>query len=435
MFGLLCNQNQEGHMKKKYLPRLADMVLANKLEAFGAVYINGPKWCGKTSTAEQHAKSALYMQDPDTLTANLKAADTKPSLLLAGDKPRLLDEWQVAPVLWDAVRFAVDKNGGESGQYILTGSSAVKDGATMHTGTGRISRMTMRPMSLYESKESNGQVSLKVLFNGSADIEGISELTIEKLAFALARGGWPASIAKSESIALQQVYEYLDATINEDVSKIDDVQRDPVRVRSLMRSLARNISSEASLPTIRADMRGEDERMSEDTIASYMNALSKLFVTEDLRAWNPSVRSKTAVRTTPTRHFVDPSIAAAALHLNPDGLLKDFNTFVLLFESLAVRDLRIYAETIDGEVFHYRDSYGMEADAVVQLKDGRWGAIEVKTGSTEIENAAIKLLKLKEVVDTEKMNEPSFLMVLTASQYAYRREDGVLIVPIGCLKN
>jgi len=421
-------------MKTNYLPRIADTVLKEKLQAFGAVFIAGPKWCGKTSTAEVQAKSALYMQDPDTMSANLRAADTKPSLLLAGEKPRLLDEWQVAPVLWDAVRFAVDKSG-ELGQFILTGSAATKDGQTMHTGTGRIARMTMRPMTLFESKESNGQISLNDLFNGKSDIEGISSLTIENLALALTRGGWPQAIGKEESIALRQVYEYVDATINSDASEIDGVSRSPARVRSLMRSMARNISSGASLATIRADMRGEEESLSEDSVTNYLNALSKLFVVEDLPSWNPSIRSKTAIRTSPVRHFVDPSIGSAVLRLNADALLKDFNTFGLFFESLCVRDLRVYAETIDGEVFHYRDAYGLEADAVVVLKDGRWGAIEVKMGNSEIEKAAKNLLKLKETIDTEKMNEPSFLMVLTASDYAYRREDGVLIVPIGCLKN
>lgn len=420
-------------MKANYLPRIADGILAEKLEAFGAVYIMGPKWCGKTSTAEQQAKSALYMQDPDTISANLKAADTKPSLLLMGDKPRLLDEWQVTPVLWDAVRFAVDKSG-LLGQFILTGSAVIKDGSTMHTGTGRIARMIMRPMTLFESKESNGQVSLKSLFN-SLDIEGHSSLSIEHLAFALARGGWPQAVGKDEKIALRQVYEYVDATINSDVSSIDGIQREPVRVRSLMRSIARNVSTQASISTLCNDMKGEEENLSYDTVTSYLNAFSKLFVLEDLLAWNPSVRSKTAVRISPTRHFVDPSIAAAVLRINSEGLLKDFNTFGLLFESLCIRDLRVYAETIDGEVFHYRDSYGLEADAVIQLKDGRWGAIEVKMGSKEIETAASNLLKLKSTINTNKMNEPSFLMVLTASEYAYRREDGVYIVPIGCLKN
>jgi predicted AAA+ superfamily ATPase len=422
-------------MNDKYLPRFADALLADKLDAFGAVFIAGPKWCGKTWTAERQAKSMLYMQDPDTLALNLKAADTKPSILLDGAKPRLLDEWQVAPSLWDAVRFAVDRNGGDSGLFILTGSSTVKDGTTLHTGTGRIARMLMRPMSLFESKESNGLVSLKALFGGATDIEGTSPLSLEKTAFALCRGGWPASLFKKEKAALMQVAEYVEATVSSDISRVDGISRNPERVRSLMRSLARNVSSQANYSTLRADMRGEEENLDEDTIASYINALAKLYVVEDLPAWNPSVRSKTAIRTSPTRHFTDPSIAAALLNLNPESLFKDFNTFGLLFESLCVRDLRIYAETLDGKVFHYRDAYGLEADAVVQLKDGRWGAVEVKMGSKETEKACQNLLKLKETVNTEKMNEPSFLMVLTASNYAYRRPDGVNIVPIGCLRN
>lgn len=421
-------------MKIEYLPRIADRILAEKLKTFKAVYIAGPKWCGKTSTAKRQAKSTLYMQDPDTLFKYMQIADTKPSLLLLGEKPRLLDEWQVAPVLWDAVRFAVDRTD-ELGQYILTGSAVVKPKQTKHTGTGRIARMTMRTMTLFETKESNGQVSLGALFDGDTDIEGISSLSIEDLAYSLVRGGWPKAVGMDKSEALTQVYEYVDATINTDSSEIDGVQRDPLRVRSLMRSIARNISTEANLTTLRKDMRSEEEQLTENTIANYITALSKLFVIEDLRAWNPSIRSATAVRTSSKRHFTDPSIATAALRINDKALLKDFITFGYLFESLCVRDLRVYAETIDGEVFHYRDGYGLEADAVVQLKDGRWGAIEVKMGSSEIEKAAINLLKLKETVNTEKMNEPSFLMVLTASQYAYRRDDGVLIVPVGCLKN
>lgn len=422
-------------MMVNYLPRIADRVLAKKLEAFGAVYIAGPKWCGKTSTAEQQAKSMLYLQDSDALKSNMHIADTKPSLLLNGEKPRLLDEWQVAPVLWDAVRFAVDKTQ-NLGEYILTGSAVTKDGSTMHTGTGRISRMTMRTMSLFESKESNGQVSLAALFDGDLDIEGISALTIERLAFVITRGGWPKAVnMKKEDIALLQANEYVDAIINTDASKIDETQRDPVRVRSLMRSLARNVSTQANLSTLRADMRGEEEVLSEDTISNYIAALSKLYVIEDLRAWNPSIRSKTAVRTSPTRHFVDPSIASAVLNLNHVGLLKDFNTFGLLFESLCVRDLRVYAEAIDAQVFHYRDKSGLEADAVVQMKNGRWGAIEIKMGANAADAGAANLLKLRQTIDTKKMNEPSFLMVLTAGQYAYRCKDGVLIVPIGCLKD
>ena len=423
-------------MVHTYLPRIADRLLAAKLRYMGAVYIAGPKWCGKTSTAEQQSKSTLYMQDPDTLSKYLQMADTKPSLLLAGEKPRLLDEWQVAPVLWDAVRFAVDKSSGDPGQYILTGSATVKDGTTMHTGTGRITRMTMRPMTLFESNESSGQVSLKELFDGASDIEGISNLTIEQTAYVIARGGWPKAVGTTEApLALSYAHEYIDAIINIDISKIDGVQRDPVRVRSLMRSLARNISTQANFSTLRADMRAEEEALSVETISSYLTALSKLYVIEDLQAWNPSVRSKTAVRTSPTHHFTDPSIAAAVLHLNPNGLLKDFNTFGLLFESLCVRDLRVYADAIDGDVFHYRDKTGLEADAVVQLRDGRWGAVEVKMGAKAAEEGIKNLLKLKETINTEKMNEPSFLMLLTASNYAYRSKEGVYVVPIGCLKD
>lgn len=421
--------------KTTYLTRLADEQLVDMLKTFKAVYIAGPKWCGKTSTAERQAKSALYMQDPDTLSANLRVADTKPSLLLKGAQPRLLDEWQVAPVLWDAVRFAVDKSGGERGQYILTGSAALKDGATLHTGTGRIARMVMRPMSLFESGESNGAVSLKALFDGNTDVEGVASLSIKRLAFVLTRGGWPEAVTMPEERALRLVDDYVDATINTDMSKVDDVQRDPVRVRALMRSLARNVATQATISTLRADLRGDVESLSETTVASYLNALAKLYVTEDLPAWNPALRSKTAVRTSPTRHFVDPSVATSALRLNSDGLLKDFNLFGLLFESLCVRDLRVYAELMDGEVFHYRDKSGLEADAVVQLKDGRWGAVEVKMGKKEVEKAADNLLKLSRHVDADKMNPPSFLMVLTAGDYAYRREDGVVMVPAGCLRN
>ncbi|MDR2201486.1 MAG: DUF4143 domain-containing protein [Clostridiales bacterium] len=418
--------------EKNYLPRFADGILKEMLQTFKAVFIAGPKWCGKTSTARRQAKSTLYMQDPDTVKTNLQTADTKPSLLLQGAKPRLLDEWQAAPVLWDAVRFAADKSA-KRGQYILTGSAVVKDGATMHTGTGRIARMVMRPMSLFESKESNGGVSLKALFGAPRDVEGVSELSIERLAFVTARGGWPDAVTLKGERALRQVYDYVEATINSDISKIDDVRRDPVRVRALMRSISRNVSTQATLATIRSDLSGGDEYLSENTVLNYINALSKLYVVEDLPAWNPSVRSKTAVRTSPTRHFVDPSVAAAVLRISPDGLLKDFNTFGLLFESLCVRDIRIYAETLDGEVFHYRDRYGLEADAVIQLKDGRWGAVEVKMGASEVEKGAANLLKLKNTVNTDKMNEPSFLMILTAGSYAYRRPDGVYIVPLGCL--
>ena len=423
-------------MENKYLKRIADRVLQERLAASGAVLIEGPKWCGKTRTALENSKSHLFMQDPDKAISYLKAADTKPSLLLKGDTPRLLDEWQTAPVLWDAVRFMVDQRG-KSGQFILTGSAVPKDNVVQHTGTGRISRLLMRPMSLYESMESNGSVSLKALFDGETEIDNFSTLTIEQIAFAIVRGGWPASIGESEKIALRHALDYVEAIINADVSRVDGIEKNPVRVRALLRSLSRNISTLATIRTIHDDiaMGDADESISEKTISQYLGALDRIFVTENLPAWNPALRSKTAIRTSPKRQFVDPSIAAAVMRLTPSRLLEDFNYFGFLFESLCDRDLRIYAEAIDGQVFHYRDGSGLEADAVIALNDGRWAAVEVKLGSKEIEDAAVHLLELKNKVNTEKMREPSFLMILTGTEIAYRRVDGVYVVPLGCLKD
>jgi predicted AAA+ superfamily ATPase len=421
-------------MHREYLRRIADKTLDAALATSGAVLVEGPKWCGKTRTSREKAASTLFMQDPDHSASYLKAADTKPSLLLRGETPRLIDEWQTAPVLWDAVRHAVDLRG-ESGQFILTGSAVPTDNAVRHTGTGRISRMRMRPMALFESLESSGEISLKALFDGDTDGEGMSALTIERLAFLVAGGGWPASIGETESVALRRVYDYVDAVINIDVSRVDGVEKNPARVRALMRSLARNVSTAATLTTLRNDVAGSEDDISEKTISSYLNALRRIFVVEDLPAWNPAMRSKTALRSSPKRHFVDPSIAAAALRAAPADLLRDFNTFGLLFESLCVRDLRVYAQAIDGELFHYRDKSGLEADAIVHLRDGRWGAVEVKTGATEIERAAENLKRLRSRIDTDKMREPSFLLVLTGTGLAYRRADGVYIAPIGCLKD
>ena len=421
-------------MKRRYLGRIADKVLDTALESSGAVLIEGPKWCGKTSTAGEKASSALFMQDPDYTASYLKAADTKPSLLLKGEAPRLIDEWQMAPILWDAVRYAVDERGG-TGHFILTGSAVPADNASLHTGTGRISRIRMRPMSLYESLESNGEVSLGSLFDGAADGDCASALSIEALAYALTRGGWPASIGEKENVAIRRVYDYVDAVINIDVSRVDGVEKSPARLRGLMHSLARNISTTANIATICGDIAAGEESISEKTVGSYLNALRRIFVVEDLPAWNPAIRSKTAIRTSPKRHFTDPSIATSVLRATADSLLRDFNTFGLLFESLCIRDLRIYAQAIDGEVFHYRDKSGLEADAIVHLKDGRWGAVEVKMGAKEIETAAQNLKTLRDKVNLVKMREPSFLMVLTCTEFGYKREDGVYIVPVGCLKD
>lgn len=417
----------------EYLPRIIDTQIAENLAASGAVLIEGPKWCGKTWSARHIAHSVLYMQDPDKSANYLQIAKDKPSLLLDGEPPLLIDEWQTAPVLWDAVRFAVDTRG-RTGQFLLTGSAVPLDDAVMHTGTGRIARLYMRPMSLYESGESNGTVSLRELFEGAADISGTSKLTIENLAFILSRGGWPASVTDTKAPALQRVKNYINAVVNYDVSRVDGVEKNPDRVRVLLQSLARNTASMATLGTITADVSANDGDVSEKTISKYLTALRRIFVIEDLPAWRPALRSKTMIRSSPKRHFVDPSLAAAVLRATPERLLKDFPTFGIFFESLCVRDLRIYASAADAMVYHYHDANGLEADAVVQMNDGRWGAIEIKLGTSEVADAAANLLTLKDRINTEKMNAPAFLMVLTGiGEFAYQRDDGVYVVPVGCL--
>ena len=422
-------------MNNGYLKRISDEKLELLLQAKGAVLIEGPKWCGKTRTAEEIAKSILYMQDPDNSKANILTAKTKPSLLLDGETPRLLDEWQTAPELWNAVRFAVDKRR-KNGQFILTGSVIPTRTDDMHTGTGRIARIKMRTMSLFESQDSTGEISLEALFNHEANMEGKSNLSIEQLAFVLNRGGWPAvATEKNEKIALAVANDYLEAVVNEDISKADGIEKNPDRVKNLIRSLSRNISGEAKVSTVLNDLKDNDEALSHVTIDQYITALKKIFVIEDLPAWNVKLRSRTALRTTSKRHFTDPSIAAASLRATPKRLLTDLNTFGFLFESLCIRDLRVYADSIDGNVYHYRDKNNFEIDAIIQLADGRWGAVEVKMGAGEIENAAENLLKLKKIVDVQKMNEPSFLMVLTGTEYAFQMENGVWVVPLGCLKN
>lgn len=420
---------------KNYLARLCDTELQLALQSSGAVLIEGAKWCGKTSTASKAAASVVYLQDPDNTISYQAMADTKPSLLLKGQTPRLIDEWQIAPVLWDAVRFEVDQRT-ERGQFILTGSAVPPENVTAHTGTGRISRLTMRPMSLYESMESGGQISLKALFAGSQeDIGAESKLTIEQIAHVICRGGWPASIHREGLPGIRMAMDYVEAIINQDVSRVDGIEKNPERVRLLLRSLARNLATTATYQTIKEDIEATDVSISDKTISSYINALRRIFVVEDLPAWSPSLRSKSAIRTTEKRHFVDPSIATAVMRTNPEGVLMDFNYFSFLFESLCTRDIRIYAQANDGDVFHYRDKSGLEADLIVRLRDGRWAAIEVKLGNKQIEEAASHLLALKSKIDEEKMGKASFLMILTGGQYAYQRNDGIWVVPIGCLKN
>lgn len=416
-----------------YLQRICDKLLASELKASGAVLIEGAKWCGKTSTAQQAARSSLYMQDPDKTSSYLAAADTKPSLLLNGETPKLIDEWQMAPVLWDAVRFEVDKRN-KPGQFILTGSAVPSDNLVAHTGTGRISRLLMRPMSLWESEDSNGSISLKELFDKNTDISATSDLSIEKIAFLICRGGWPASVSQENESALKMATNYVESVINMDVQRVDGVEKNPERVRMLLRSLARNISTMASGQTIMADMESNDIGISEKTLSSYLNALRRIFVIEDTPAWMPSLRSKTAIRTSPKRNFVDPSIATAVMRTNPSGLLNDFETFGFMFESLCTRDMRIYAQANDGAVFHYRDKNELESDMIISLRDGRWAPVEVKLGNKQIDEAAKNLLSLRSKINTEKMGKPSFLMVVTGGEFAYTRDDGVLVVPIGCLK-
>jgi AAA+ superfamily ATPase len=416
-----------------YLPRICDKLLASELESSGAVLIEGAKWCGKTSTAQKSSRSAVFLQDPDKTASYLAAADTKPSLLLNGETPRLVDEWQMAPVLWDAVRFEVDKRN-KLGQFILTGSAVPSDNVVAHTGTGRISRLLMRPMSLFESKDSNGSVSLKDLFEGKEDIAASSDLTVEKIAYLICRGGWPAAVSQKETIALKMAANYVESVINMDVQRVDGVEKNPERVRKLLRSLARNISTMASGQTIMADMKSDDAGISEKTLTGYLNALRRIFVVEDSPAWMPSLRSKTAIRTSPKRNFVDPSIATAVMRTNSEGLLDDFETFGFMFESLCTRDMRIYSQANDGAIFHYRDKNNLESDMIASLRDGRWAPIEVKLGNRQIDEAAKNLLSLKSKIDTEKMGAPSFLMVITGGEFAYRRDDGVFVVPIGCLK-
>ena len=423
---------------KEYRKRIQDKILEKKLKGKGAVLIEGPKWCGKTTTAEQISKSVLYMAKPEDKEQNIMLADINPTLLLSGEVPRLIDEWQLAPKLWDAVRFEVDHRG-EEGQFILTGSSVPANMENVsHSGTGRFSWLTMRPMSLYESGESTGKISLNDLFADPNSISAINKLTLDDIAYLCCRGGWPRSIFMDKDIALEQAYDYYDAVINSDISRVDGVNRTQERAKNLMRSYSRNIGTQANNETLKEDMINNDSAsLDTDTVLSYVNALKKIFVIEESPAWNPNLRSKIVVRTSDTRYFVDPSIAVASLGLGPNDLINDLKTFGLIFESLCIRDLRVYAEANNGKVYHYRDSSDLECDAVVHLRNGSYGLVEIKLGGDNlVKEGAENLIKLKNKIDTEIMNNPSFMMIITATgNYAYKREDGVFVVPIGCLKD
>lgn len=422
----------------EYRERIADQLLRDKLEAMGAVLIEGPKACGKTTTAAQQAKSVLYMDDPLKQDQYRQLAQTNIRFLLEGETPRLIDEWQEIPQFWDAIRFEVDQRN-EDGQFMLTGSAVPADTkAIHHTGTGRYAWLTMRPMSLWESGESTGEISLSDLFSGPEKIGAVNKLTLPMLAFAVCRGGWPRALSKkTEKAALSQAIEYYKAITNTDISRVDQIKRDAERTKRIMRSYARHQGAQTSIATILADIANhETADVSDETVDAYLTALRKIFVIEDMPAWNPNLRSKTAVRTSDTRYYVDPSIGAAALGLGPNDLMNDLNTFGLFFETLCVRDLRVYADALDGSVYHYRDKNGLECDAVIHLRNGSYGLIEIKLGGeTWIEEAAKTLTALSNIIDTDRMKAPAFRMVLTgAGEFAYRRTDGIYVVPVGCLK-
>lgn len=419
-----------------YKPRIIDEEIDEYLEMIGAILIEGPKWCGKTTTAEQHSKSSIKLQDTDQSENYLRWAKLQPSVLLEGEKPRLIDEWQMAPILWDAVRNSVDELH-EDGLYILTGSTSIDEVEVMHTGTGRIHRVVMRTMSLFESGESNGKIPILDLFeNPNMNIDGISsDLTIKDLIFSACRGGWPESLNKnSEKAQLFVAKSYVKNICEINVSSFDDVKRDPQKVRNILRSYSRNISTLASNSTILADINSEFQNISKNTYYKYINALKRLFVIEDVQSWSPNIRSKSSIRSTPKKEFSDPSIAVASLGLSPKILMEDLNTFCFIFETLCIRDLRVYTSKKWGEISYYRDRTGLEADCVIHLENGDYALIEFKLGSDEIEKGAKNLLKLKNLLKEKNFKEPKFLAVITGGKFAYTTKDNVKVIPIGCLR-
>ena len=417
-----------------------DTLLEKKLQAKGAVLIEGPKWCGKTTTAEEIANSKIMLAKPDIKEHFKSLLEIDTEAALAGETPMLIDEWQTVPKLWDAVRYTVDHRHA-MGQFILTGSAVPDKDAEKereHSGTGRFAWLTMRPMTLFESGESNGTVSLGELFQAPEKILQKNALKLSDIAFLICRGGWPIAVGLPEEAALEQAFDYYDAVTKEDVTNVDGVKRASERVQRLMRAYARHQGTQASIATLKGDIKNNDTTtLDEDTISSYLDALRKIFVVEDMPAWNPNLRSKTAIRTTDTRYFVDPSIATAALGLGPTDLINDLNSMGFFFEAMCVRDLRVFAEALNGKVYHYRDKSGLECDAVVHLRNGQYGLIEIKLGGDSlIKEGAETLNELANQIDTTRMKSPSFKMILTATgEYAYRRtEDGIYVVPIGCLR-
>ena len=422
-----------------YKKRIADLIIERRLQGKGAVLIEGPKWCGKTTTAKQYAQSLLDLGDSTILSNAQISLQVNPKSLLVGDVPRLIDEWQTIPSLWDMIRSEVDRRQ-DVGQFILTGSSVpIEQEKIVHSGTGRIGRITMRPMSLWESGESNGGVSLNDLFEGKKiDIQN-SDLTLEDIAYLICRGGWPKATLLNKNIALDEAFDYYEAIYKTDIHRVDNVRRNSERTRLLLRSYARNQGSSVSLNLLANDIKNNDNvSITYETVSDYIDALKKLFVIEDMPAWNPNLRSKSAIQTSDTRYFIDPSIAVNALSIGPSDLMNDLQTFGLFFESMAVRDLRVYADALQGNIFHFRNSAGLECDAVLHRRNGTYGLIEIKLGGANlIDQGAKTLLNLVNKIDGEKMPMPSFLMVLTAiGDYSYQRpNDGVWVVPIGCLKS
>lgn len=423
---------------KTYKHRIADEILKRKLMGKGAVLVQGPKWCGKTTTAKQIAKSLLDLGNPGELSNAMETLQIVPKKLLEGDVPRLIDEWQTIPELWDMIRSEVDTRG-EMGQFILTGSSVpIEEDKRRHSGNGRYAWINMRPMSLWESGESNGKISLADLFEGNTFEPFDYSMDVNTLAFQICRGGWPQSTFMEGEVALDQARDYYETIYKVDIHRVDKVRRNSERTRLLLKSYARNTGSATSFSKMSADIKENDNAdISYETISDYIDALKKLFVLEDMPAWNPNLRSKSAIQSSDTRYFIDPSIATSALSLGPKDLINDMSTFGLFFESMAVRDLRTYADALNGDLFHFRDSSGLECDAVLHRRNGEYGLIEIKLGgNNNIAKGAETLKHLAEVIDTDKMKAPAFLMVLTGvGQYAYRRPDGVFVVPIGCLKD
>jgi predicted AAA+ superfamily ATPase len=421
-----------------YLDRLIDSTIDEALQTKGCVVIEGPKWCGKSTTGKRFAKTVVALQNPSTYKMYKLLSDTGDRDLLSGEKPLMFDEWQKIADLWDCIRADIDDRGGERGLYILTGSAKPTEDPNRHSGIGRMKKIVMRPMSLWESKESSGVVSVQDLFSGKAISFGKdAEKSLRDIAHIICRGGWPQAVTEiNPKFKLKAAKDYVETLVETDITGVDEIKRNPARARLILRAYARNISQAAKFQTLQKDMEANDEALDIRTIDSYISAFKKLFVIEDVEAWSPKLRSQTTIRTSATRQFIDPSVAASLLDANPNDLMTDLNTFGSLFESLAIRDLRIYAQKIDGKVYNFHNARGLEVDAIIHLDNGKWGALEIKLGGDELVNeGAQSLLKLKSDVDTERMKQPEFLMVVTATGYAYKRPDGVLVVPIGCLKN